>query len=66
MTNLTQEEKAIITMYDFQTKEELIKMLEESLLEITENDMQEIIKILINKIENYTAEELKKVENIFE
>ena len=63
---LNYEEQAIIKMYHFETKEELIEKLKNSLNEIEEEDTKEMVTNLIPKIKNYSLEDLKNVENIFE
>ena len=66
MVFLNYEEQAIIKMYHFETKEELIEKLKNSLNEIEEEDTKEMVTNLIPKIKNYSLEDLKNVENIFE
>ena len=66
MVFLTYEEQAIIKMYHFETKEELIEKLKTSLEEIEEKEMSTIVENLIPKIETISLEDLKNVENIFE
>ena len=63
---LNYEEQAIIKMYHFETKEELIEKMKESLNEIEEIETKEIVENLISKIETNSLEDLKNVENIFE
>lgn len=63
---LNYEEQAIIKMYHFESKEELIEKLKNSLNEIEEEDTKETVTNLIPKIKNYSLEDLKNVENIFE
>ena len=63
---LNYEEQAIIKMYHFETKDELIEKLKNSLNEIEEEDTKEIVENLIPKIETISLEDLKNVENIFE
>ena len=65
MIILTYEEQAIIKMYHFETKEELIEKLKTSLEEIEEKEMSTIVQNLIPKIETISLEDLKNVENIF-
>lgn len=66
MIFLSYEEQAIIKMYHFESKEELVEKLKKSLNEIDESDMKEIVENLIPKIDTFSLEELKNVENIFE
>ena len=66
MEFLNYEEQAIIKMYNFKTKEELKEKLERSLKEIEDDFSKDIIKKLIVKIEAFSLEELKDVDNIFE
>lgn len=66
MTFLSYEEQAIIKMYHFESKEELVEKLKESLKEIEEEEMKEIVENLIPKIDTFSLEELKNVDNIFE
>lgn len=70
MTFLSYEEQAIIKMYHFESKEELVEKLKESLKEslkeIEEEEMKEIVENLIPKIDTFSLEELKDVDNIFE
>lgn len=66
MVFLSYEEQAIIKMYHFKSKEELLEKLKKSLNEIEDNDTKEIVKNLIHKIDNYTIEELNNIDNIFE
>ena len=66
MTFLSYEEQAIIKMYHFESKEELVGKLKESLKEIEEDDMKEIVENLIPKIDTFSLEDLKNVDNIFE
>lgn len=66
MIILTYEEQAIIKMYHFETKEELIEKLKTSLEEIEEKEMSTIVENLMPKIETISLEDLKNVENIFE
>ena len=66
MQNLTYEEQAIINMYEFETKEELVEKLDKSLEEIDEQEMKEFVEKLKIKIEKCSLNELKKAEDIFE
>lgn len=66
MSFLNYEEQAIVKMYSFETKEELIEELNKSLEEITDNDMKKIVENLLHKINEIPLEELKKSINIFE
>lgn len=66
MTFLSYEEQAIIKMYHFESKEELVGKLKESLKEIEEEEMKEIVKNLIPKIDTFSLDDLKNVDNIFE
>jgi len=66
MIFLSYEEQAIIKMYNFDSKEELVEQLQKSLLEIEEPEMKEIVEELIPKIKKVSLEDLKNVENIFE
>ena len=66
MEFLNYEEQAIIKMYNFKTKEELKEKLERSLKETEDDFSKDIIKKLIVKIEAFSLEELKDVDNIFE
>ena len=66
MQNLTYEEQAIINMYEFETKEELVEKLDKSLEEIDEQEMKEFVEKLKSKIEKCSLNELKKAEDIFE
>lgn len=66
MVFLNYEEQAIIKMYHFESKEELIEKLEKALKEIEDTDTKEIVTNLIPKIKNYSLEDLKNVDNIFE
>ena len=66
MVFLNYEEQAIIKMYHFESKEELIEKLENALKEIEDTDTKEIVTNLIPKIKNYSLEDLKNVDNIFE
>ena len=66
MIFLSYEEQAIIKMYQFESKEELTEKLKKSLDEIIEPEMKEIVENLIPKIETFSLEDLKNVENIFE
>lgn len=66
MVFLNYEEQAIIKMYHFESKEELIEKLEKALDTIEDTDTKEIVTNLIPKIKNYSLEDLKNVDNIFE
>lgn len=66
MEFLNYEEQAIIKMYNFKTKEELKQKLARSLEETEDEFSKDIIKKLIPKIEAFSLEELKDVDNIFE
>ncbi len=66
MTFLSYEEQAIIKIYHFESKEELIGKLEASLKEIEEEEMKEIVENLIPKIDTFSLDDLKNVDNIFE
>lgn len=66
MSFLNYEEQAIVKMYSFETKEELIEHLNKSLEEITDYDMKKIVENLLHKINEIPLEELKKSINIFE
>ena len=66
MQNLTYEEQAIINMYDFETKEELVEKLDKALEEIEEQEMKEFVEKLKSKITKCSLDELKKAENFFE
>jgi len=66
MSSLNYEEQAIIKMYSFETKAELIEQLNKSLEEITDNDMKQVVENIIHKINEIPLEELKKAINIFE
>jgi len=66
MQNLTYEEQAIIKMYDFNTKDELVEKLNIALEEIEEQEMKELVKNLIFKIAEKPLEEIREAKNIFE
>lgn len=66
MEFLNYEEQAIIKMYNFKTKEELKQKLARSLEETEDEFSKDIIKKLIPKIEAFSLEELKDIDNIFE
>ena len=66
MEFLNYEEQAIIKMYNFKTKEELKEKLKRSLKETEDDFSKDIIKKLIVKIEAFSLEEVKDVDNIFE
>ena len=66
MQNLTYEEQAIINMYQFKTKEDLIEKLDISLEEMDEQEMKDIVEKLKSKIEKCSLDELKTAENFFE
>ena len=66
MVFLNFEEQAIIKMYNFESKEELIKKLEKALDKIEDEDTKEMVTNLIPKIKNYSLEDLKNIDNIFE
>ena len=60
------EEQAIIKMYNFEFKEELIEKLEKALEEIEDIDTKEMVTNLIPKIKSFSLEDLKNIDNIFE
>ena len=66
MVFLNYEEQAIIKMYNFESKDELTQKLEKALEEIDDVDTKEMVTNLIPKIKNYSLEDLKNVDNIFE
>lgn len=66
MVFLNFEEQAIIKMYNFETKEELIEKLQKALEKIEDLDTKEMVTNLIPKIKNYSLEDLKNIDNIFE
>lgn len=66
MVFLNYEEQAIIKMYNFETKQELIEKLEMALDKIEDIDTKEMVTNLIPKIKNYSLEDLKNIDNIFE
>ena len=61
MVFLNYEEQAIIKMYNFESKEELIQKLEKALKEIEDVDTKEMITNLIPKIKTFSLEDLKSV-----
>lgn len=66
MEFLNYEEQAIIKMYSFESKEELKLKLENSLENIEDEDLKETTNKLISKIESFTLEDLRNIDNIFE
>ena len=66
MVFLNYEEQAIIKMNDFESKEELVEKLEKALEEIEDVDTKEMVTNLIPKIKNFSLEDLKNIDNIFE
>ena len=66
MVFLNFEEQAIIKMYNFETKEELTQKLEKALEEMEDQDTKEMVTNLITKIKDYSLEDLKNIDNIFE
>ena len=66
MVFLNYEEQAIIKMYNFNSKEELVEKLEKALEEIEDVDTKEMVTNLIPKIKDFSLEDLKNIDNIFE
>ena len=66
MVFLNYEEQAIIKMYNFETKQELTQKLEKALDKIEDVDTKEMVTNLIPKIKDFSLEDLKNIDNIFE
>ena len=66
MVFLNYEEQAIIKLYNFESKEELIQKLQKALEGIEDIDTKEMVTNLIPKIKNFSLEDLKNIDNIFE
>lgn len=66
MIFLSYEEQAIIKMYNFETKQELTQKLEKALDKIEDVDTKEMVTNLIPKIKDFSLEDLKNIDNIFE
>lgn len=66
MMVLNYEEQSILKRFGFETKEELKKKLKKNLESLEDEDVKETIKGLLSKIDNFSVEELKDIDNIFE
>lgn len=66
MMMLSYEEQSILKMFGFKTKEELKKKLNKSLKNVEDEDVKEIVKGLLGKIDCFTVEELKDLDSLFE
>jgi len=66
MMMLNYEEQSILKRFGFETKEELKKKLKKNLESLEDEDVKETIKGLLSKIDNFSVEELKDIDNIFE
>jgi len=66
MMMLNYEVQSILKRFGFETKEELKKKLKKNLESLEDEDVKETIKGLLSKIDNFSVEELKDIDNIFE
>ena len=66
MMMLSYEEKSILKRFGFETKEELKNKLNKNLESLEDEDVKETIKGLLSKIDSFSVEELKDIDNIFE
>lgn len=66
MMMLSYEEQSILKRFGFETKEELKKKLNKNLESLEDEYVKETIRGLLGKIDSFSVEELKDIDNIFE
>lgn len=66
MMMLSYEEQSILKRFGFKTKEELKKKLSKSLESLEDEDVKETIKGLLSKIDSFSVEELRDIDNMYE